>query len=187
MQGGGEDEYSDWRRGNPYPSSGYRLQCSLWRRDVLGQRESGLPSSLLPADAYNSLFKFQPRDDAVSVTGDIVAGTNFMHNVYALFSTTGLSSGPGSTFTSTKDPKDPKIDRPFIQLLPLTRPDVAHREFLAAQSANSGAAAAQVANSQSTVDFDAERKRLGLDSGAVRSVPSWALMLGMALGLHMIL
>jgi hypothetical protein len=151
---------------------------------VLGQRESDLPSSLLPADAYNSLFKFQPRDDAVSVTGDIVAGTNFMHNVYALFSTTGLASSPSSTSTSTKDPK---IDRPFIQLLPLTRPDVAHREFLAAQSANGGAAAAQVANSQSAVDFDAERKRLGLDSRAMRSVPSWALTLGMALGLHMIL
>jgi hypothetical protein len=126
----------------------------------------------------------------VSVTGDIVAGTNFMHNVYALFSTTGLNSNSNSSSTSNSDSTSTnkvKGDRPFVQLLPLTNPEVAHREFLASQSAKGGAVSDRVANSQSTVDFDAERKRLGLDSGATKSVSSWGLTLGVALGIYIVL
>jgi hypothetical protein len=128
----------------------------------------------------------------VSVTGDIVAGTNFMHNVYALFSTTGLNSNSNSNSNSTANSnststKEVKSDRPFVQLLPLTNPEVAHREFLASQSAKGGAISDRVASSQSTVDFDAERKRLGLDSGATRSVSSWGLVLTMVLGLYIVL
>jgi hypothetical protein len=126
----------------------------------------------------------------VSVTGDIVAGANFMHNVYALFSTTGLN--PNAKFNSTSNSnststKEVKSDRPFVQLLPLTNPEVAHREFLASQSAKGGAVSDRVASSQSTVDFDAERKRLGLDSGATKSVSSWGLTLGVALGIYIVL
>jgi hypothetical protein len=128
----------------------------------------------------------------VGVTGDIVAGTNFMHNVYALFSTTGLNSNSNARSNSTSNSnltstKEVKGDRPFVQLLPLTNPEVAHREFLASQSANGDAVSDRVANSQSTVDFDAERKRLGLDSGATRSVTSWVLTLGAALGFYIVL
>jgi hypothetical protein len=126
----------------------------------------------------------------VSVTGDIVAGTNFMHNVYALFSTTGFNSNAKSNSTSNSNStstKEVKGDRPFVQLLPLTNPEVAHREFLASQSAKGGAVSDRVANSQSTVDFDGERKRLGLDSGATRSVSSRVLTLAVVLGTYIVL
>jgi hypothetical protein len=109
-----------------------------------------------------SLSQFQPFAEDQVADADFVLGTSFLHNAYALFSASGLVI-------------DGDAGNAFVQLLPLTDPAQAHREFVAArvpvQSAASGGAAANA----SAVNFGGLAAGV-LESGAVTSAPSVALI-----------
>jgi hypothetical protein len=113
-----------------------------------------------------TLFQFQPFQSEVKYTGDIVLGTNFMHNAYILYSTSGFS---------VEEP-----DTPYIQLLPTTDPARTHAEFLAARQPVQPQAE-NAAAGPSSVDFQKEDEKLHRNHGTKTSMPSSALAATMAL------
>jgi hypothetical protein len=99
-----------------------------------------------------------------------------MHNVYALFSTSGLPSDKAT---------------PYIQMLPLTDPTVAHKEFIASLDKNGASEAAHSSDGTSNaanVNFDDEAHRLGLDkNGASGLRPSWVMGAALSMGVLMLI